>query len=99
MTNIQIKQPRIEFYDLGPHSGFTVMAKDAQGREYILSDGEGFPRVMSYCIADGLVSEIKARGYTINPDYWGVRTPYGTEAWLLDGMEERTIEDERFGFC
>ena len=39
------------------------------------------------------------KGGSIDPDLWNCYTPYGTNAWLLDGHEERQIEDERFGYC
>ena len=93
---IQILCPRIEFFP--EYKGFSIMGTDKQGREYVLSDGDGFVRVMSYTKADMVMDAIKAAGYMINPEHWGVRAPYGTEAWLLEGMEERQIEDERFGY-
>ena len=93
---IKILNPRIEFFS--DYNGFSIMARDAQGYEYVLSDGDGFVRTMSYTKADMVLDAIKKAGNMINPDHWGVRAPYGTEAWLLDGMEDRQIEDERFGY-
>lgn len=93
---IQILNPRITYFDEA--NGFTIIATDKQGREYVLSDGDGYVRAMPYVKADMVLHAIKAAGNIINPDHWGVRAPYGTEAWLIDGEEDRQIEDERFGY-
>lgn len=72
---------------------WTVTCADAQGRQYYLINAG-----LSKCIAEGLAVKVNARG-AINADLWNCYVPYGTDAWLLDGCEERQIEDERFGFC
>lgn len=99
---VKVKNVRIEFVEAGEiaqHAGFIIMASDRDGYEYVLSDGDGWPRVMSYVKSDMVVSDIKRADCMINPEHWGIRAPYGTRAWMLDGMEEREIEDERFGYC
>ena len=72
---------------------FVVIVTDRQGREYTRSDVNFINRDNAIKFAD----TIKARGY-LNADLWNCRIPYGSEAWDLDGMEERTIQDERAGF-
>ena len=74
-------------------SGFTVMALDADGRQYYLQD-----IAVAFDRADRLADKVKERAF-INLDLWFCHVPYGTTAWLLDGMEQRQIEDERFGYC
>jgi len=48
--------------------------------------------------AEALLAKVKARG-SVDVNLWICHAPYGTDAWLLDGNEERQIEDERFGYC
>jgi hypothetical protein len=95
---VQVKNVRIFFVDYAPNSGFGIMANDRDGREYVLLDSDGGHRVMSYVCADKVVGKIKAAGHVVSVEHWDVRAPYGTQAWLIDGMEQRQIEDERFGY-
>lgn len=96
---VQLKNIRIFFVDYATQSGFGIMANDSDGREYVLLDSDGDHRVMSYVKADMVVDRIKAAGHMVSSEHWDVRAPYGTQAWLIDGMEQRQIEDERFGYC
>lgn len=95
---VQVKNVRAFFVEHASHSGFGIMASDRFGYEYVLADSHGDFRVMSYVKADMIIDKIKAAGNMVSPDHWLVRAPYGTEAWLMDGMEDRQIEDERFGY-
>ena len=72
---------------------WVVMVSDEQGREYSRSDVNFIEHDNAVAFRD----RIKERGY-LNAELWDCRVPYGTEAWLSDGMEQRTIEDERHGF-
>lgn len=77
------------------HDGqaYTILANDKDGRQYYLTDDAlPFHRAMN------LLKRVKLAG-EINANLWDCHVPYGTAAWLLDGMEERQIEDERFGYC
>ena len=74
-------------------TGYTVIAYDKDGRQFDLI-GAAF----SYIRAEKLAAKVKERG-SIDPDLWSYYAPYGTNAWLLDGHEERQLEDERFGYC
>ena len=94
----QVKNIRIFFVDYAANNGFGIMANDRDGREYVLLDSDGGYRVMSYVCADKVVAKIKAAGCVVSVEHWDVRAPYGTQAWLIDGMEQRQIEDERFGY-
>jgi len=72
-----------------------IMAYDAQGREYVLLDSNGaFVTFNRATTARRFESTVAAKG-KINADLWACRVPYGTEAWLIDGEEQRQIEDER----
>lgn len=71
---------------------YEITANDMQGRQYLLR-GVALP----FLRAQTLIAKI-ARAGEINVELWDCRTPYGTEAWLLDGCEEREMEDERFGY-
>ena len=46
--------------------------------------------------AVSFASKIEDRGY-LDVNLWDCRIPYGSNAWISDGMEQRTIEDERNG--
>ena len=70
---------------------FLVMSYDAEGREYH-HDHDFY----HWDDADALAKKVNDRGY-INQDYWGCRVPYGSNAWISDGMEDRWIEDEKNG--
>lgn len=94
---VQVKNVSINFVEEGDLCGFAITANDAQGREYVLLGDDGLHRVMSYTKADMVVDKIKAAKNLINLEHWDVRAPYGTDAWMLDGMELRQIEDERWG--
>ena len=96
---VQVKNIRVFFIEHASHSGFGIMANDRFGYEYVLIDSDGDYRTMSYVKADMIVDKIKAAGNMVSPEHWSVRAPYGTEAWLMDGMEDRQLEDERFGYC
>lgn len=73
-------------------AGWTVQAYDAQGREYTLANV-----ALPLWSAEALLAKVKARG-SVDVDLWLCRAPYGTDAWLLDGCEDRWIEDERSGY-
>jgi hypothetical protein len=95
----KVKTAYIAFADTEDARSYLVMASDKHGYEYTLLNEEGDLRHLSFFKANMIVDKIKANGNVINPDYWACHAPYGTEAWLLDGMEERQMEDERFGYC
>jgi hypothetical protein len=95
---VQIKNVRIFFIDDQEFSGFGIQARDQDGREYYLLDEHGDYRVMSYYKADSVVDRIKAANHMVSLDQWLVRTPYGTNAWMIDNMEDRQIEDERYAY-
>lgn len=76
---------------------WAIEAHDAAGREYTLLDQDGFVRTIPYDRAVEVANAVKAKG-TIDGNLWSYRIPYGTAAWLSEGMEERQIEDERFGY-
>lgn len=40
-----------------------------------------------------LLAKVATRG-EIDTDHWGCRVPYGTDAWLEDGMEATLMDDE-----
>ena len=71
---------------------FHLMAYDAEGREY-----SHYYNFHDRDRADVLAKKVNDRGY-INHDHWGCRVPYGSNAWLSDGMEDRLIEDEKNGY-
>jgi hypothetical protein len=73
---------------------FAVVAYDAQGREYTLLE----PMFERATDARRLEAVVAAAG-VIDADQWACRAPYGTEAWLIDGCEQRQIEDEREGWA
>lgn len=74
---------------------FHVIGHDAQGREYVHE--ATWERFLSAHVAEKIVNRVKAAGLVINLAHWDCRAPYGTEAWLIDGIEERAIEDEKAG--
>ena len=76
---------------------WVVQAWDAKGREYTLGDATYPIRPLPFERAAAVVKRVKLAG-KINPDLWSMRAPYGTDAWLEDGMEDRQIEDEKFGY-
>ena len=76
---------------------WVVQAWDAKGREYTLGDATYPIRPLSFDRATAVVEKVKIAG-KINRDLWSMRVPYGTDAWLEDGMEDRQIEDEKFGY-
>lgn len=86
----QIKIKRVQVAQSGIDGAWSVMATDAAGREYYFEP-------MPYRKAVTLAERVEKRG-AINPDLWDCHIPYGTLAWLTDGMEQRQIEDERFGY-
>lgn len=92
MTAQQIKIKTAEPICTQDGNGFTIMAADADGRQYFLENV-----AVSYIRAWRLADKIKECG-AINPDLWFCHVPYGTDAWMLDGMEARQIEDERYGY-
>jgi hypothetical protein len=83
----------------GEGDTWTVTGSDKYGYEYTICDEYHAFRALPFRAALKLVEAIKAAGCVINENHWLCRAPYGTEAWLMDGMEERDIEDERFGYC
>ena len=96
---VKVKNIRVFVIENDAHIGYGITANDRYGREYSLLDGDNGYRVMSYVKSEMVIDKIKAAGSMISMDHWAVHIPYGTEAWLMDGMEERQIEDERFGYC
>lgn len=96
MTNkIALTHVSVDYFEA---DRWVVMGADADGREYVLNDDHGL-RAMPEYKAQAVVAKINAAGKVINPMLWSCRAPYGTSAWMLDGMEERMIEDERmFGW-
>jgi hypothetical protein len=74
-------------------TNWTIACSDAQGRQYWLADA-----TLPLINARALAAKVNAKG-EINADLWLCHVPYGTDAWLLDGHEDRQIEDERFGYC
>jgi hypothetical protein len=81
---------------VGCDGQFIVQAWDFEGREYTLLHGDhGIAHFTAFGAIKTLTS-VQQRG-TIDPALWACRIPYGSAAWLLDGMEERTIEDEKMG--
>jgi hypothetical protein len=77
--------------------GWTVEACDKDGRIFCRCNPDASPLHMSKAIASGLAAKVKERG-NINLAYWSCHVPYGSAAWLLDGCEQRQIEDERDGY-
>jgi hypothetical protein len=77
------------------HDGqaYTILAGDQDGRQYYLAEV-----ALPYRRAVDLLGRVK-QAREININLWHCHVPYGTAAWLIDGMEERQIEDERFGYC
>ena len=90
--NIALANVSAAFFE---EDNWVVMGHDADGREYVLNDETNGLRLMPCYQAQAVVAKIGAAGKIINPMLWSCRAPYGTRAWLLDGMEERMIEDER----
>lgn len=72
---------------------YAVMGYDGAGREYCHVRMD-LTRHQAY----RLVNNLTAAGGKVDIQHWHVRTPYGTQAWLEDGCEQREIEDERFGW-
>lgn len=97
-TRIKIAAADVTFFeDRDGQSLWLVQASDADGREYTLGD-EKFPlRPLPLHVAQRVAEKVKAAG-DIDENLWSCRVPYGTNAWLIDGMEERQIADERFGY-
>jgi hypothetical protein len=89
---MQIKIENAEPYLNADATSWTVTCNDAQGREYYLADA-----TLELINARALAAKVNAKGQ-INVDLWLCHVPYGTSAWLLDGCEQRQIEDERFGY-
>ncbi len=71
---------------------FVVVVGDKEGREYTRQDVNFINRDRAVSFA----SKIEDRGY-LDVNLWDCRIPYGSNAWISDGMEQRTIEDERNG--
>jgi hypothetical protein len=68
-----------------------VIGIDARGGEY--THLVTFTNIEK---ADALLQKVRAAGARINDVHWSYRAPYGTQAWLDDGMEEATIYAERY---
>lgn len=75
---------------------FVVQAWDAEGREYTLMHGDTGIACFTHGGALKMALKVQQAG-SIDPDFWSCRIPYGSVAWLLDGMEEQIIEDEKAG--
>lgn len=87
---------RTDISDIGDGTD-CIMAYDSEGREYTLLTPDGDIRTFAYARdARRLEAKVAAKGQ-INADLWACRAPYGTLAWLIDGEEQRQIEDERWG--
>lgn len=85
----------VAFFHWHEAHDWIVTARDADGREYLLLDENGTVRKMSFHTADCVCERVKAAGQ-IDVNFLSCRTPYGTTAWLIDGMEQRQIEDEKY---
>ena len=77
----------------GDMNSWTVYCNDAEGRQYYRTDLK-----LALHVANDLAKKVNERG-TINADLWACHVPYGSEAWEIEGCEQRQIEDERFGYC
>ena len=78
------------------------MFKDDDGSFYLVgSDGAGAEYTLDQPLTAAQAANTYVRildgGMAINAKLWNYRAPYGTLAWLADGMEERMIEDEKTG--
>jgi hypothetical protein len=71
----------------GDNDRYLVFCYDADGREYWHTGEFSRPR------ADRLARKVAAVG-RIDLQYWNARTPYGTQAWLIDEMEVTLMDDE-----
>ena len=90
---MQIKIKNAAQYLNADCNTWTVTCNDAHGREYYLADA-----ALALFAAKDLAAKVNIKG-EINADLWICHVPYGTDAWLLDGCEDRQIEDERFEYC
>lgn len=95
MNNITLTHARAAFFE---DDHWVVTGSDADGREYTLLDESNGIRLLAHHEAQLVVAKIDRARKRINAMFWSVRAPYGTNAWLIDGMEERQIEDERMGW-
>lgn len=75
----------------GESGGFFILGNDDEGREYML------PQVLTAEQATNVFVRIEEAARVIESLRWNCRAPCGSLAWFNDGMEERTIEDERMG--
>jgi len=71
---------------------FVAIVYDREGRCYTHHDAS----FADYAIAKEFCDKIADRGY-LNGDLWDCSIPYGSLAWIQDGMEERIIQDEKDG--
>lgn len=90
---MQVKIKNAAQYLNADGKAWTVTCNDDQGREYYLADA-----TLTLFNARSLAAKVNDKG-EINIDLWICNVPYGTDAWLLDGCEDRQIEDERFEYC
>ena len=91
--NVKLKSLGIDRF---PHErtwgafDYFIVGHDAEGREWTLmkplTAAEAAER---YCVLTEASWQFEAT------EDWADRAPYGSSAWLNDGMEERQIEDER----
>lgn len=65
-----------------------VIASDKQGRIYTHNH-----QFQTSWAAAALLAKVLEKG-TINLEHWHCRVPYGTEAWLEEGMEATLMDDE-----
>lgn len=72
---------------------FVVVVADKEGREYTRPDVNFIDPEKAKTFA----AKIEERGF-LDGNLWNCRIPYGSNAWISDGMEERTYWDERNGF-
>lgn len=69
--------------------GWAVSGCDAEGRIYMHRY-----RFVSQDAALKLAGRIVGAGYKIDATHWDMRVPYGSDAWLNDGMEVTLMDDE-----
>jgi hypothetical protein len=75
-----------------------ILATDADGREYTLLDPHsGRPLDVPTFIGLVIARDATEAG-EIEAERWACRIPYGSNAWLIEGCEDRQIEDERWGW-
>ena len=88
---IKIERPMVE--EIVPDL-FAVTASDAAGRHYThWRHFDATTERSAYTRACLLRAKVAAAG-EIELEHWDVHIPYGTDAWLEDGMEVTLMDDE-----